>query len=434
MSSGIAAKYFVPTMTATVPEKLKSPSKAASSNFRPPLECKPVLWLARACLPLVLGRRAVSRIEIEPSDIERLRALRDERVVLTPNHPTNTDPALIFELSRRAQMPFHYLACREAFDGWRGVWGVLIQRIGAYSVVRGTVDRESFRYTRALLARPQTKLVIFPEGEVYSQNESLLPFQTGAVQLAMWGREEARKTDPKAQVLLLPCAIRYHFAGDVSATLERKLAALEKHLALDQSTLDVYARMRGVALCVLRAVEAEYHLQAPPDDGHDPQNNDLTPRIEAAKHAALERAAHLLGVKLPRGTLPEQMRSLLHTAEMEMHEDEAHRPQSLALQHLERARLASHDLTRLANWIAVHDGYVLHKDDGANAQRSSERIAEVLFRLEQEVFGKATYAGPRIARVRIGEPIILPDELDRKGLTEWTQKLEESVRALLLSE
>ena len=387
-----------------------------------------MIWLARACLPAVLRRRFVSRIEIAPADIERLRALHHERVVLTPNHPTNTDPALIFELSRRAQMPFYYLACREAFNGWRGVWGALIQRIGAYSVVRGTIDRESFRFTRALLARPRTKLVIFPEGEVYSQNESLLPFQTGAVQLAMWGREEARKTEPNAQVLLLPCAIRYHFAGDVSAALQAKLAALEKHLALEQSTLDLYARMRGVALRVLRAVEAEYKLPVASDD-----DADLTPRIEAAKRAALERAAHLLGVKLPRGTLPEQMRALLHTAEMEMHpDDEAHLPQSLAHQQLERARLAAHDLTRLANWIAVHDGYVLHKDDEADTSGASERIAEVLFRLEQEVFGRATYAGARVARVRVGEPITLPDELDRKGLTEWTQKLEDAVRELLL--
>jgi len=86
-------------------------------------------------------------------------------------------------------------------------------------VVRGTIDRESFRYTRSLLAKPKTKLVIFPEGEVYSQNETLLPFQTGAIQLAMWGQEEARKSEPGAKVLLLPCAIRYRFVGDVQPAL-----------------------------------------------------------------------------------------------------------------------------------------------------------------------------------------------------------------------
>lgn len=421
-------------MSVLAKDEAKRTKKHLRDNFRPPIPCPPMLWLAGACIPVALKRRAVSHIEIDPADIERLHALRGERVVLTPNHPTNTDPALVFELSRRARMSFHYLACREAFDGWHGLWGALIQRIGAYSVVRGTIDRESFRYTRSLLARPKSKLVIFPEGEVYSQNESLLPFQTGAVQLAMWGREEARKTDVKAHVWLLPCAIRYRFVGDVSVTLEAKLMALEKHLALDPGTLELYPRLRRVALCVLRAVEGEYHLQAAADSHDDPLDDNLTPRIEAAKRAALERAAHLLDVKLPRGTLPEQMRALLHTAEMEMHADEeAHRPRSLALQQLERARLAAHDLTRLANWIAVHDGYVLHQTNAPDAATSLERAAEVVFRLEMEVFGWATHAGPRIARVRIGEPMLLPDELDRKGLTEWTQKLEETVRSLLLS-
>jgi 1-acyl-sn-glycerol-3-phosphate acyltransferase len=396
-------------------------------DFRPARPSPVVLRFARALLPLALRQRAITRIKIAPADVSRLRALRNQRVVLVPNHPTKDDPALLFELSRRARTPFHYLCCREAFDCWGGWWGRLIQGIGAYSVVRGTIDRESFRYTRELLARPAAKLVLFPEGEVYSQNDSLLPFQTGAIQLALWGREEARKTDPKAQVLLLPCALRYRFAGDVKPQLRLKLTRLENALKLPSPAdiNDLYPRMRRIAVAVLAAVEREYNLASTQDADSD-VNADLTPRFEAAKEAALARATQLLGVKPPRGTVPERMRTLLHTAEEELHHEheDDETPTALSQQRADRARLAWRDLQRLANWIAVYDGYVKQSPQ-------MERIAEVVFRLEAEVFGHATVAGKRVASLRVGEPITLPEDVGRRDIPQLTLQLEHAVGELL---
>jgi 1-acyl-sn-glycerol-3-phosphate acyltransferase len=395
----------------------------ASSHFRPAIESPRTRTLiSLASRPILRAARGVQRVEIASADLKRLRDLRDERVVLTPNHPTSTDPALMFELSRRAQMPFHYLCCREAFDKWGGLWGALIQRIGAYSVVRGTADRASFAFTREVLAQPAAKLVIFPEGEVYSQNDSLLPFQTGAAQLALWGREAARKNEPDAQVWLLPCALRYRFLRDVSAALSAKLAALEQHLKLPPGPTRLYPRMRRVAVHVFEAVEAEYNLHPAADD-------DLTPRLEAAKEAALARAIQLFGVEPPRGTLPERMRAVLHDVEEAMHEAPlrtAEQPTFYALQRqrAERVRLAWRDLQRLANWLAIYDGY-------ASRAPSQERIAEVIYRLEMEVFERATYAGVRVASVRVGEPIALPAKISRRDLPALTLQLEQAVAALL---
>ncbi len=437
-----------------------------TEDFRPAIPSRPALRLARAILPLAMRRRAIVQIEISADDIKKLRSLRRERVVLTPNHPTNNDPAIVFELSRRARMPFHYLCCREAFDDWGGAWGKLIQRIGAYSVVRGTIDRESFRYTRGLLARPGAKLVIFPEGEVYSQNDSLLPFQSGAIQLAAWGREEARKTEPNAQIFLLPCAVKYHFTQDVRPALRDKLKRLEKHLELKPSAADIYSRLRRVSLKVLQQVEREYGLNW--EEFHSPESHeahDLSPRFDAAKNAGLERAAKLLEVEVPRGTLPEKMRVLLHAAEVEMHSLDGPQKHSLdgpqkhddkpeqngavatessddasdndasnaapavlrpllQMDRAERVRRAWKDLRRLSNWIAVYDGYV-------RLNPSTEHIAEVVQRLEVEVFGEASIAGPRIATLRLGEPIPLPEEINRKALPSLTLQLELAVGELL---
>lgn len=399
------------------------------NDFRPAIACPPAQRAAQIALPLAFRRRAVARVEIEQADIAHLQSLRAERVVLTPNHPTTTDPALMFELSRRARMPFHYLCCREAFDAMHGLWGALIQRIGAYSVVRGTIDRDSFRYTRELLSQPAAKLVIFPEGEVYSQNDSLLPFQSGAIQLALWGREEARKTEPNAQIFVLPCALRYRFSGDVRPALRAKLSALEDRLKLPttgHNSLDIYPRMRRVALAVLSAVEEEYHLEPGGSGADDDAAADLTPRFEAAKEAALARAASLLGATMPRGTMPERMRALLHAAEQEMHDDHSAEgaPPALIRQRADRVRLAWRDLQRLSNWIAVYDGYVRQSPD-------QEHIAEVVHRLETEVCGRASVAGMRVASVRVGEPLPLPENVGRKELPALTLKLEHEVAALL---
>ena len=401
-----------------------------TEEFMPACASPFVAACAGALLSEVLQHRLVSRVEISDEDIARIKALENERVVITPNHPTNTDPALVFKLSRRAGIPFHYLCCREAFDGWNGLWGKVIQRLGAYSVVRGTIDRESFRYSRELLAKPKSKLVIFPEGEVYSQNESLLPFQVGAIQLALWGLEEARKTEPNAEIFLLPIGLRYRFAEDVRPELERKIKRMESKLKLpllEQSdvTNNLYGRMRRIAVAVLSAVEEEYSLDEKAET-EKTETDDLTPRFMAAKEARLARAASLLDVKqMPKGTLPERMRVLLHRAEEELHEtDEESTPFAIAKQRRDRILLAWRDLERLANWIAVYDGY-------AAQNPSPERIAEVVFRLENDVCGNATYAGPRVATIKVGEPIKLPEKIARSEMPQWTQKLENAVAALL---
>jgi 1-acyl-sn-glycerol-3-phosphate acyltransferase len=221
-------------------------SAPGKADFRPATLHMPTLRLWNACLPFIMRRFCeVDGVEVPEPDLARLKAAAGERLIVTPNHPTNTDPVLIFALARAADIPLHYVACRETFDLAGGLWGKVIQRLGAYSVVRGTADRESFRATRALLTSPGGKVVIFPEGEVHSQNDSLLPFHAGVVQLAFWAQEDLRKAgDAEGSVGLLPVAVRYRFTHDMSAPIERSLSRLEDTLALDRPVgVDRYVRL-----------------------------------------------------------------------------------------------------------------------------------------------------------------------------------------------
>jgi hypothetical protein len=271
-----------------------------------------------------------------------------------------------------------------------------------------------------LLAQPSARLVIFPEGEVYSQNASLLPYQTGAVQLALWGRDEARRGDPAADVRILPCALRYFFLRDASGSIAARMARIERRLGVERGPSDLYQRMRRLATLVLAAVEREYHLPPRPTE-----IVDLTPRFELAKEAALERAASLLAVPPPRGTVPERMRGLMFLAESELHmPPEGATPPEIAQQRTERARLAWRDLHRLANWVAVYDGYV-------SESPSQERLADVVYRLEREVCGSSRPIGPRRACLSIGEPMQLPEQAGRKDVATLTTELEARTLELL---
>src|SRR5438105_1065119 len=93
------------------------------ADFRPaldhPLIIRMAQWLAA---PVARVWRRIRAISVAEEDLERLRALRDQRFLLCSNHPTLGDPLVILELCRRGGMTLHGMAARELFwgpVGWR---------------------------------------------------------------------------------------------------------------------------------------------------------------------------------------------------------------------------------------------------------------------------------------------------------------------------
>lgn len=392
------------------------------------------LGLTRAALTPILRGLGIVGVDYLAEDLERLRALKDQRVLIAPNHPTNTEPALLFHLSKVVDQEFHYLACREAFDSGGGLWGQWIRRLGAFSVVRGTADRASFRATRQELGAPAAKVVIFPEGEVYSQNDTLLPFHEGVFQLAFWALEELREREPEGSLYILPLALKYVFATDMRLPMQWSLGRLERFTGSTvPHSAEFYLRLRGVGMAMLRSLEREYRLPSPKNDALE---SDFTPRLSAVKEAILQRVALAAGVPDPRGeTLPERMRVLihaLHTVTQEAPSEKTLYDAELRRQQRERSAPLLRDLDRIANWIAVYDGYVKENP-------SQERIADLLIRLERECFGKAYLRGPRRCRIRLGEPLNLAEHLPdyktqrRQTVRSVTQAVERRITPLLLA-
>jgi 1-acyl-sn-glycerol-3-phosphate acyltransferase len=409
------------------------------TDFVPPKRNLDTVRRWNRIFPVFMRRNCgIEAIDVAPGELARLRSLDNRRLLITPNHPTTDDPIMMFGLARLAQMPCHYLAAREVFDEMKGLKGRALQSLGAYSIVRGTPDRESFRATRELLAADAGRVVIFPEGEIYSQNDSLLPFQAGVIQLAFWAMDDLRKQGSEnPSILIVPVGVRYRYTQDMGPAIDRALVDLEECLGLTpmpQATPPEsgrYNRLRRIGVAMLETLELEYGLKVTAGDGAD-----LTSRMTALKSLLLDRAAALMGVRFAdNSTLPERLRDLVnafyavtrdepHGSKWSPYRERLHREQASRVEPI----LA--DLNRVSNWIAVQDNYV-------RSNPTPERMGDNIRRLQIECFGEFRLTGPRRATIRIGEPIDLADHYaaykadKRPTVNACVTVLEHAVQGLL---
>ncbi|ASC73528.1 hypothetical protein XM38_044950 [Halomicronema hongdechloris C2206] len=406
-----------------------------------------LVWLVQR-LAEPLGRRLYwVDLVLSQADHQVLAALAQERVILLPNHPTFQDPIVMFLLSARVNQAFHYLAALETFTNPHAMvfmaadnsfWRILLrlmdehtwcfrnflQRLGLYSVRRGLADRASIAQTLALLQQSQTHLVIFPEGGCSFQNDTVMPFRAGGIQLAFQALNRCAKQDrPLPDLYVLPVAIKYVYTEDMQPVIEATLQRLEQALALDDvmvSTPDAYTRLRRIAEAVLGRLEQEY-------DQHRPEATTLSldDRITHLKQAVLDACEAQLGLSAaPETPVRERVYRIQHA----LRNGSDSEPSELFFspESVEKAT------ARLLNFDAICDGYVA-------ANPTPERFLDTLIRLEREVFeiDQPPPKGHRQAILRLGTPINLKDAFadycqDRTATVErLTNQAQAAVQAML---
>jgi len=396
--------------------------------FYPPRNNALVTWAAKRLLPFALRRKLkVDVVEITEADLDKLRSLQDRRCLLMPSHSGGLEPYIILHLSKLLGNNLNFLAASEAFE--RSVFtGWAMQRLGAYSIIRGTSDRKSFQTTKKLLVDMARWLVIFPEGQTCWQNDTIMPFQEGVTQLAFKALEEVEKKGQDLSLCLVPVSIKYIYTKDMHGEIDETLAMLEEKLALPPAAdaLSRYERLRRIGEVVLAANEKKHGITVAKGAG-------LNDRIQAVKELIVSKIERRLDVT-PRKeqTLLDRIRTLFNTVDrIVTDEDEGSEyERKLLRERREEAGTLYEDLWRVLQFVATYDGYV-------GETLSVERFLDIAGLLELEIFGERKLRGPRKAVVRVGEILDLKDHFQkykadkREQTKRITMDAESSVRQML---
>ncbi|MDX2213672.1 MAG: 1-acyl-sn-glycerol-3-phosphate acyltransferase [Oculatellaceae cyanobacterium bins.114] len=355
-------------------------------EFYPPQLNLPLVRGCQLFSPLIGHIHYNMRLEVQPDCLRQLLALRDHRVLLLPNHPTFQDWISMFLLSDRLGEAFHYLA---AYERFHGLGGWFLQQMGAYSIRRGLGDRSSVMQTLELFMQPRCRLVIFPEGGCSFQNDTVMPFRVGAVQVALQAMTRlVKQGEPVPDLYVVPISLKYRYVGDMTPIIHNTLLRLEKTLNLS-SEGDFYARLERIADRVLLTMEQDYQLRVGVDESLSRGD-----RILRIKDHVLQRCEQTLQITpAPKDLLRERVYRIQHT--LEAHAE--HLPEDgWTYESLNQAT------ARLLNFDAIYDGYVA-------ANPTSERFLDTLIRLERAVFkiDQPIPKGYRRVLMHVGDPVNL---------------------------
>ncbi|MEB3286191.1 MAG: 1-acyl-sn-glycerol-3-phosphate acyltransferase [Vampirovibrionales bacterium] len=436
----------------------------SKTAFRPPKLTPMVVNTVKTLLPWMMGLPSFAiKTVFEPQDIQTLKQYQGQRLLLLPNHPSSEDPLILMDLSRHVGAMFNYVAAREVFELYHGVNGWLLQHCGVYSVIRGKADRESFKTTRGLLAKGERPLVVFIEGEVSSENETLIPFEGGVLQLAFWALEDIKKEDIKkegikphsphanpSETTLPPLnaalvALKYFYDDGVLPVVDRALSHLEKATGLeDRSGQDAYLRFQALGAVVLSVHEKALNISAKETD-------TITRRVERVKERLLgqmeryldlfpqEEQSYLERIRAARNRIDVLVYSYEDTDEFSDYERH-----SLEMRQKTFSGFYQH-LGSLVNFLTFQEGRVIGRSslhapeaedvesfDDVESQREyqPERLMELVHRLEKEILGQVVTHHPRTAVVKLGKihnlsdyyPAYLGDK--KKTVLDLTDELE----------
>lgn len=241
-------------------------------HFVPPRDSR--LWPAvfNALLPRHL-RKNYGLDSYEFLGLERLQASRQagDGIMLASNHCRPCDPMVILMLARQISQPVFIMASWHLFMQSR-FQSFVLPRMGAFSLYREGLDRESLKYGIQVLARAQRPLVVFPEGVVTRTNDRLGDLMDGTGFLARNAAKQRVSLGLGGRVVIHPVAIRYFFRGNLEEALRPVLEEIEKRLSWrPRRHLPLRERITRIGEALLTLKELEYLGQ--------PQNLPLEQRM-----------------------------------------------------------------------------------------------------------------------------------------------------------
>jgi hypothetical protein len=288
-----------------------------------------------------------------------------------------------------------------------------ISTMGAFSVYREGLDRQSLDLAVEILSTPNRPLVVFPEGAVFRTNDLLQPLLDGVAFMTRTAAKRRAKQGTPGKVVIHPVAIKYVFKGNLDKAIGRTLDSLESRLSwMKDKNRSTLQRIHRVILAMLCLKEVEYfgvaqtgtiierqqrlvdHLLSPLEEtwlGKSCPNDALIPRIKA------------LRMKI----VPELTTGELNESERE-------------------SRWFQLSKIYLAQQIASYPAEYLV------SPTTDTRILETVERLEEDLTDKAAVHGPLEAIIEIDRAIEVPADRAPRGEEDpIMRELRERLQSML---
>ena len=332
-------------------------------------------------------------------------------VLLAPNHCRYADPLVMAFLAHEAQVPMFAMASWHLFEQSRlQRWA--LSTMGAVSVYREGLDRQSLDTAIDILTDPKRPLVVFPEGTVFRTNDRLQPLLDGVAFMARTAAKRRAKDGGTGKVVIHPVAIKYLFHGDLEKAVDPTLDALEKRLTWtllkETTTLN---RIHRITLAMLCLKEIEYLGSAQPGTIEVRQQR-------LVDHLLCPLEQEWLGKSVAGNIIP-RIKSLRMKIVPELTTGE--------LDERERERR----WTQLSQ-IYLSQQIASYPPDYIVSPTTDTRILETVERLEEDIADRAGVHGPLEVIIEVDEAIEVPTDRAPKGEEDPIMKrLRERMQGML---
>lgn len=351
-------------------------------------------------------RRVQRIVDIEVRGVDHVKdaLAAGAGVLITPNHSSHTDPAVLLEAM---QNPSYFMAAWQVFEQANIVRRQVFRLHGCFSVDREGADMRAFRQAVEIVQTKPEPLVIFAEGEVYHVNDTVTPFQDGPAAIAMTAQKRADR-----DVVCVPCAMKFKYTTDPTAELAELMSRLETQILWrPRPELPLAERIHRFAEGILGVKEVEYRGRT--------QSGSLPQRIQALAQCVLERIEQRYAIEPAAERLPGRVKTCRREIIKQMEDADAD------------ARVSMHiDLDDLFMVVQLFS----YPGDYVDTKPTIERMAETLDKFEEDILHAptATIRASRKATVAFGEPIAAKLASGKKQrVAVLTEKLENAVQNLL---